>query len=150
MSQLSKAGLQISNILTVTSPPAINITLLVIAMVVCCCCCCCCCCCRRRRRRRRRRRSCVPHQLLLPVMSVLTSQLLLRSISAATMSTREKLAMQKMAWPAVNRISKPGPQLPANGWTGSTNRDIIQQGTFVCSSDPVQQPTTAERNALKT
>jgi len=58
--------------------------------------------------------------------------------------------VRKTDWPAVNRISKSGPQLPANGWTGSNNRGIIQQGTFVCSNDPVQPPTTAERNALKT
>jgi hypothetical protein len=65
------------------------------------------------------------------------------------MSSREQLNVQTMDWPAVNRISKPGPQLPANGWTGSFNRDIIQQGTFVCSNDPPQQPTYAERNALQ-
>jgi hypothetical protein len=65
------------------------------------------------------------------------------------MSKRDKFAVQSMGWPAVNCINDRGPTLPQNGWTGYMNRQIFEQGTFVCSDNPAEPPTAQERDALQ-
>jgi len=70
-------------------------------------------------------------------------------IDTTRMSKREKFAVQSMGWPAVNCINDSGDALPQNGWTGNINRQIFEQGTFVCSDNPAEPATAEERDALQ-